>query len=66
MLLLQKPGFSASNKPCQANIRSNFGKFNSSDTKNLVSYRFTETRFFRLKQTLSGKYPFKFRQIQQQ
>jgi hypothetical protein len=35
---IQKPGFSASNKPCQANIRSNFGKFNSSDTKNLVSW----------------------------
>jgi putative MATE family efflux protein len=35
---IQKPGFSASNKPCQANIRSNFGKFNSSHTKNLVSW----------------------------
>jgi hypothetical protein len=35
---IQKPGFSASNKHCQANIRLNFGKFNSSHTKNLVSW----------------------------
>jgi hypothetical protein len=37
---IQKPGFSASNKHCQANIRSNFGKFNSSHTKNLVSFTY--------------------------
>jgi hypothetical protein len=35
---IQKPGFSASNKHCQVNIRSNFGKFNSSNAKNLVSW----------------------------
>jgi hypothetical protein len=35
---IQKPGFSASNKHCQANIPSNFDKFNNSITKNLVSW----------------------------
>jgi hypothetical protein len=35
---IQKPDFSASNKHCQANIHSNFGKFNSTNTKNLVSW----------------------------